>query len=56
MLTLEKWNSMSLSEQYELVFHPSKFVAGKQKSSVDPSRQKPVDVPYFIRLVTRQDT
>ena len=57
MLTLEKWDSMSLTEQYEMVFHPAQL-SGKQKStslSVDPSRQKPADLPYSIRLATRRD-
>ena len=39
MLTLEKWDSMSLSEQYEMVFLPSNLPTSttKAKSSLDPS-------------------
>lgn len=56
-LTLEKWNKMSIEQQFEMVFHPQNLsiISGKQKSSVDPSRSKPSDLPYFIRIVTRKD-
>ena len=53
--TLDKWNRMSLSEQFETVFHPSACNQHKNsKASVDPSRSKPSDLPYFIRIVTRR--
>lgn len=43
-LTLEKWNKLTLTEQYEMVFHPNK----------DPAKSKPSEVPYFIRVVNRR--
>jgi hypothetical protein len=43
MLTSECWNQMTLIEQYTQVFGPQ-----------DPSRRKLEDLPYFIKLVSRQ--
>jgi hypothetical protein len=43
MMTSEKWKTMSIIEKYTAVFGPS-----------DPSRRKLEDVPYFMRLVTRE--
>jgi hypothetical protein len=46
-LTLEKWNRMTLEEQYELVF-------SSNSGFKDPSRRKPNELPYFVRLVSRR--
>jgi hypothetical protein len=43
MMTSEKWKTMSLIEKYTAVFGPS-----------DPSRRKLEDLPYFVRLVSRE--
>jgi hypothetical protein len=43
LLTAEKWKSMKLSEQYETVFGP-----------IDPSRKKLRDIPYSVKVVSRQ--
>ena len=47
-IDLEKWNKMTLTEQYELVF--SNF----NQSFHDPSRRKPKELPYFLRVVCRK--
>lgn len=47
-LTLEKWNRMTLEEQYELVF------SSNSQGFKDPSRRKPHEIPYFVRLVSRK--
>ena len=46
-LTLDKWRRMSLTEQYEIVF-------SSQQSFKDPSRSKPQELPYFVRVVSRK--
>ena len=63
-LSLEKWNSMSLTEQYEFVF--SSAASGSKNPSLqasnprynpqfsDPSRKKPQELPYFVRVVSRK--
>jgi hypothetical protein len=43
MMTSEKWKTMSSIEKYTAVFGPQ-----------DPSRRKLEDLPYFVRLVTRE--
>ena len=43
MMTSEKWKTMSIIEQYTAVFGPQ-----------DPSRRKLEDLPYFVRLVSRE--
>jgi hypothetical protein len=43
LMTSQKWKSMSLSEQYETVFGP-----------IDPSRKKLRELPYFVKIVSRQ--
>lgn len=42
-MTADKWQKMSLSEQYEAVF-----------GAGDPSRQKLKDLPYYVRIVSRK--
>lgn len=68
-LTLEKWNNMSLSQQFEMVFSSHNYSRGthqqnpeKQKflhqhsfnHCIDPSRRKPHELPYFLRVVSRK--
>lgn len=65
-LTLEKWNNMSLSQQFEMVFsshslqqqNPEKQKYQHQHTTlnqcIDPSRRKPHELPYFIRVVSRK--
>mmetsp|Transcript_31899 Transcript_31899/g.48875 ORF Transcript_31899/g.48875 Transcript_31899/m.48875 type:complete len:87 (+) Transcript_31899:2875-3135(+) len=64
-ITLEKWNAMSLTEQYEVVFsspstsgrNPSSNAThkyGSQSSFPDPSRRKPEELPYFVRVVSHK--
>lgn len=65
-LTLEKWNNMSLSQQFEMVFSSNTYKQQnpeKQKyqqhqntfnQCIDPSRRKPHELPYFLRIVSRK--
>jgi hypothetical protein len=43
MMTSEKWKTMTIIEKYTAVFGPQ-----------DPSRRKIEDLPYFVRLVSRE--
>jgi hypothetical protein len=43
MMTSEKWRTMSTNEKYTAVFGPQ-----------DPSRRKLEDLPYFVKLVSRE--
>lgn len=43
LMTSQKWKAMSISEQYETVFGP-----------IDPSRKKLRELPYFVKIVSRQ--
>jgi hypothetical protein len=43
MMTSDKWKTMNVTEKYSCVF-------GHQ----DPSRRKLEELPYFIRLVSRE--
>ena len=43
MMTSEKWKTMSTTEKYTAVFGPQ-----------DPSKRKFEDVPYFVRIVSRE--
>ena len=43
MMTSEQWKTMTIIEKYTAVFGPQ-----------DPSRRKIEDLPYFVRLVSRE--
>ena len=68
-INLQKWNRMSLSEQYETVFNNQNYNVGgfsccskhqdmiqysSQSRLRDPSRRKPQELPYFVRIVSRK--